>query len=107
MNLEERRSWTCPREGCDEQYWSHQLYGHEDPITREDVLVCPTPPGPRDCCGRLAIPANDETRRCSNDRCDAWYCLCGTFTGMSAGPVMCDCEYDRGEVSTEPPQRSS
>jgi hypothetical protein len=99
VNLSERRAWVCP-EGCGKQLYSHQIFGYEDPITREDVLVCPPPPEPRDCCGRLPIDENDETRRCSNDRCDAWWCVCGVFTGISAGPVMCDCEYDRGEVPT-------
>lgn len=45
----------------------------------------------------------EEIRACSNNQCDAWWCVCGTFTGMSTGPVHCGCEYDRGEVSTDPP----
>lgn len=101
-----RREWECPN-GCGEQYWAHQLYGDYDLETGEGTLTCPPPPQPRDCCGRLTNAAEDETRTCSNERCRAWWCACGTFTGMSDGPVMCGCEYDRGEVSTDPPKRSS
>jgi hypothetical protein len=104
--LGERREWKCP-EGCGEQYWAHQLYGDYDLETQTGTLKCPPPPEPRDCCGRMPVPENDETRACSNGRCRAWWCVCGTFTGMSDGPVMCDCEYDRGEVSTDPPTEPS
>lgn len=90
-----RRDWTCPR-GCPEQLWAHQLYDDE----------CPPPSKPRDCCGRLENTPDDEVRACSNGGCRAWWCLCGTFTGMSDGPVLCGCEYDRGEVSTDPPKKS-
>lgn len=103
--LKRRREWECP-EGCGEQYWAHQLYGDYDYENGIDTLKCPPPPEPRDCCGRMDTPENNETRVCSNGPCTAWWCVCGTFTGMSAGLVRCGCEYDRGEVSTDPPKRS-
>ena len=96
-------TWVCP-EGCGEQHWAHQLYGSWDPMTREGTLECPPPSEPKDCCGRLHGTESEEIRTCSNNACDAWWCVCGTFTGMSAGPVGCGCEYDRGEVSTDPPK---
>lgn len=97
--LRQRRDWTCPH-GCGEQYWAHQLYGDYDLETRQGTLKCPPLPEPRSCCGRMAEVENDDVRLCSNQQCRAWYCLCGTFTGMSAGPMNCGCEYTRGEVPT-------
>lgn len=95
--------WTCER-GCSQPHWAHQLYGSVGDAA--DGFACP-PTGdeitsqPRDCCGR---PANnmrdDEERVCSKGQCVAFWCLCGQWTGASAGPVGCDCEYDRGEVTT-------
>lgn len=95
-------NWTCAQ-GCDKPLWAHRLYGTDDvndglacPPTREEVAA-----QPRECCGR---PANnmrdDEERECSNGECVGFWCQCGTFTGASAGPVWCGCEYDRGEVPT-------
>jgi hypothetical protein len=89
--------WECPA-GCGEPHWAHQLYSCAE--DDDDALPCPPAPEPRDCCGRFADATTDEERVCSNDACTAWWCLCGTFTGISAGPVFCGCEYDRGEVPT-------
>lgn len=102
----DRSSWECP-EGCGEALWMHELFGDYDSERGIDTLACPPPPESKDCCGRLPGKETEEIRTCSKERCDAWWCVCGTFTGMSTGPVGCDCEYDRGEVSTDPPKRSS
>jgi hypothetical protein len=87
--LRERREWKCPQ-GCDSPLWAHEIFND-----------CPPPDEPRECCGRMPGPENEQTRTCSKGRCRAWWCVCGTFTGTSDGPVMCGCEYDRGEVSSE------
>lgn len=105
-DLVDRRNWKCP-EGCGEALWAHQLYGKYDYERGIDTLACPPPPEPKDCCGRLPGPETEEIRACSNGGCRAWWCVCGTFTGMSDGPVLCGCEYDRGEVSTDPAEKSS
>jgi hypothetical protein len=98
-----RREWECPN-GCGDPYRVHQLHGGYDLITREGTLSCAPPPEPKDCCGRLPGDETEEIRACSKGACRAWWCVCGTFSGMSDGPVMCGCEYDRGEVSTDPPE---
>ena len=101
--MKTRRDWTCP-DGCGEQLWAHQLYGSYDFVTGEGTLACPPPPEPKDCCDRLPGRESEEIRMCSKGLCDAWGGVCGTFTGMSTGPVGCGCEYDRGEVSTDSPK---
>lgn len=87
-SMRERAEWQCPK-GCGERVWAHEIFNG-----------CPPPPEPRECCGRLDSGVDDEVRACSKGRCQAWWCPCGTFTGMSTGSVMCGCEYDRGEVPT-------
>jgi len=96
------REWECPK-GCGKQRWEHELHNINDVDVNESTWECPQPPEPRDCCGRLADDTEDEKRACSNGACVAWWCQCGVFTGMSAGPVFCGCEYDRGEVPTTRP----
>lgn len=76
---------------CDCPDWWHDFDDEE--IGWE----CVPPPAPRKCCGRLD-GVEDDVRMCRNGRCSAWYCPCGAFTGSSAGPVMCGCEYDLDEV---------
>lgn len=105
MNIHERLTWECPR-GCGEKLWVHQLYNPDTDVVEDMDCPPPSSPGGRDCCGRVADHAHDELRTCSRGNCDAWWCVCGTFTGMTVGPIRCGCEYDRGEVSTEPPKRS-
>lgn len=92
-------SWECP-EGCGGSRVVHEIFAKYDYERGIDVLQCPPPPEPRECCGRLPGPETENIRRCSNGGCSAWWCVCGVFTGISAGRVRCGCEYDRGEVPT-------
>lgn len=70
---------TC---GC--KTWEHQLFGG-----------CVPPNPPRPCCSTTDWD-RDSRAYCENGRCTLWFCWCGAYTGMAAGPVLCGCKSDRG-----------
>lgn len=100
MNLVDKLEWQCPKEGCDAQLWEHELWGMIN-CDNDDELMCPLPPEPRECCGVVRDVKTDVERTCENGCCVGWYCPCGRYTGASAGPVMCGCEYDRDDAPEE------
>lgn len=69
--------------GCDHQEWEHWLFDGQ----------CPPSLPPRSCCGASGDdPKNDLERLCVNRQCVEWFCSCGVFLQMSAGPTFCGCD---------------